>query len=167
VSATGKLYSPVGREICSQWRDWLPAIAAWDTAHRFLLKFCVVLAAAIGWRHCNSPVSTRAHRGHAMLTTGTYASPAAEPSNRPLVLRVCFRGHVVESTSTRHDRSGCGFCVKARKALAKAGIAFAEVSADGAMRAGVQQATGQSSVPQAFVSWNCVGCWVLRSLKRL
>jgi glutaredoxin len=51
-------------------------------------------------------------------------------------------------------RSHCGYCTKARQALTSAGIAFTEQDAGGKMRAAVQEATGKTSVPQAFVSGN-------------
>jgi hypothetical protein len=68
---------------------------------RFSLNFCVVLlAAAVGWRHCNSPVLTRAHRGPSCLRA---AQKRRLPLNHQTArsFHIYFRGHMVESTSTQ------------------------------------------------------------------
>ena len=56
---------------------------------------------------------------------------------------------------TRH---GCSFCAKAKRLLTEAGIGYAEVSLDHAVRTKVVGAiTGAQTVPQVFINGRLIG----------
>jgi glutaredoxin-like protein len=55
-------------------------------------------------------------------------------------------------------RNGCSFCAKAKRLLTEAGIAYAEVPLDHAIRTKVVGAiTGAQTVPQVFINGRLIG----------
>jgi glutaredoxin-like protein len=55
-------------------------------------------------------------------------------------------------------RAGCSFCAKAKRLLTEAGIAYAEVPLDHAVRTKVVGAiTGAQTVPQVFINGRLIG----------